>query len=225
MQSAAPTTESSALSVKSWRKIRRRPAPRETRSAISRSRTAARASIRFATFAQAISSTNATAASRSSRPGRSVLTSSSWKPITRIPFFWSKPILFLEFLLNGYHFGVGLGNGNAVFEPRENYQFVIFAVEQSAIKCKWFPQFEIGQRAVEREAVRQHPDDGERLFIEQNRLAEDSGIAAEAALPQAVTQQHDLLMADLFVFRCEIPADYRSDAQHSKEIPGYLRTP
>ena len=52
---------SSRLSTISWRTIRHRVAPSETRTAISRDRCAARASSRLATFEQAMSSTNATA--------------------------------------------------------------------------------------------------------------------------------------------------------------------
>ena len=51
--------------------MRARPAPSAVRMASSRSRDAARASCRWATFAQAMSSTNATAADS--------ITSESWK--------------------------------------------------------------------------------------------------------------------------------------------------
>ena len=56
-----PATASSTLSVSSCRTMRPRLAPRAARTAISRWRASARESSRFATFAQAISSTNATA--------------------------------------------------------------------------------------------------------------------------------------------------------------------
>ena len=49
----------SRLSASSWRTMRRRDAPIARRTAISRSRAVARASIRFARFAHAISSTSA----------------------------------------------------------------------------------------------------------------------------------------------------------------------
>ena len=59
---ATPATNaSSTLSTSSCRTMRHRVAPIETRTAISRERSAARASSRLATFAQAMSSTNATA--------------------------------------------------------------------------------------------------------------------------------------------------------------------
>ena len=134
-------------------------------------------------------------------------------------------ILPFELILNGDHFGIGLGDGHTVSEPRENYQFVILAIELGAIKCQRLPQFEIRQCAVEREAARQDSDYGEWLVIQQNRLAENSAITAETALPQSVTQEDDLFMTELFIVRRKIAADYGGDAQHTKEIPGYLRAP
>ncbi len=63
--STSPATPAMAartrLSIRSWRLIRSRPAPSAERTAISRPRSAARASSRFATFAHAISRTNSTA--------------------------------------------------------------------------------------------------------------------------------------------------------------------
>ena len=61
---APPTTESATLSVSNWRMIRPRPAPIAARMATSRLRAVARTSSRFATLAQAIRRTNATAALR-----------------------------------------------------------------------------------------------------------------------------------------------------------------
>ena len=60
MPSAPPISESTRLSVSSWRMMRRRPAPSAERTASSRVRTVARASSRLATFAQQISSTKPT---------------------------------------------------------------------------------------------------------------------------------------------------------------------
>ena len=53
-------SDSTTLSVSSWRMIRRRPAPSAARTASSRVRALARASSRLATLAQQISSTNPT---------------------------------------------------------------------------------------------------------------------------------------------------------------------
>ena len=70
-----PSSESSALSVSSWRISRLRPLPIDRRTAISRCRADARASMRLATFAQATSRISPTpnrpspAASSSTRGG------------------------------------------------------------------------------------------------------------------------------------------------------------
>ncbi len=61
---AAPNAASTKLSVNIWRMSRRRLPPKAIRNAISFRRDAARASSRFATFAQAINSTTATVAMR-----------------------------------------------------------------------------------------------------------------------------------------------------------------
>ena len=74
---AAPMSVSTQPSVISCRSSRARPAPSAVRTAISRRRASDRAISRLATFAQAISSTNATAAISVSSAGRSVPTSST----------------------------------------------------------------------------------------------------------------------------------------------------
>ena len=70
------------LSVNSWRAIRSLFAPNENRMAISRRRAVARASRRFATFAQAIKSKNPTAPNRTKSVGRMFPTVASFKATT-----------------------------------------------------------------------------------------------------------------------------------------------
>jgi hypothetical protein len=65
---APPTSASTTLSVSSCRTSRLRPAPSAERTTSSRWRAEPRASCRFATLAQAISSTKPTAASSSHSP-------------------------------------------------------------------------------------------------------------------------------------------------------------
>ena len=72
--SAPPAKASARLSVTSWRMRRRRVAPKAERIATSRCREVARASKRFATLAQPISSTKATAPKRTSRAERKLPT-------------------------------------------------------------------------------------------------------------------------------------------------------
>jgi hypothetical protein len=79
-----PPAASTRLSVDSWRSSRPRLAPSAPRTAISRSRTVARARSRCATFAHAMTSTNPTAANSARSAGRACFTTSSWSGTTRI---------------------------------------------------------------------------------------------------------------------------------------------
>ena len=79
---AAPANPSNPLSASNWRINRGRSAPRDMRIAISRCRTAALASSRFATFAQAISSTKPTAPANTQIDWRARCTSESFRVIT-----------------------------------------------------------------------------------------------------------------------------------------------
>ena len=72
MPAAAPISAINRLSVRSCRAMRARLAPSAMRTAISWRRVAARIKSRFATLAQAISSTNATAPTRTSSEVRTL---------------------------------------------------------------------------------------------------------------------------------------------------------
>ncbi len=80
-----PVSASSTLSVSSWRMIRPREPPTAARIAISRRRPVARASRRFATFAHAMRSTNATAPPSTNNDVRTLLTSTSRTGSTEKP--------------------------------------------------------------------------------------------------------------------------------------------
>ena len=68
--------------------MRQRPPPTAARTAISRSRTDALASSRFATFTQAMSSTKSTAPNNTSNVVRDRPTISSWSDSTAIRKLW-----------------------------------------------------------------------------------------------------------------------------------------
>ena len=72
-----PTSDSTTLSVSSWRMMRPRDPPIAARMAISRRRPVARTSRRFATLAQAISRTKLTAPPSTSSDDRTFRTSTS----------------------------------------------------------------------------------------------------------------------------------------------------
>ena len=57
-------------------------------------------------------------------------------------------------------------------------------------------------------------------ILERDRAADDLGIPAEAAPPQAVAQDRHAVAAGDFVLRGEAPPDRRRDAQHVEEPRG-----
>ena len=80
---SAPPPAMTKLSASSWRTSRQRLPPSAARTASWRSRWDARTRSRFATLAQAISSTNATAPMSASRAGRTSATRSAFIGSTR----------------------------------------------------------------------------------------------------------------------------------------------
>ena len=72
------------------------------------------------------------------------------------------------------------------------------------------PELLVGR---EREALRHHADDGRRLAVDPDALADDVCGAAEVALPDAVADERDLLGARLVVGRGEVAAHHRRDAE------------
>jgi hypothetical protein len=82
---APPTSAMTRLSVSACRTRRRRPAPSASRSAASRSRPDAFTSIRFPTFAHAMSRSSPTAASSTSNASRVSPTRNSWSGVMPAP--------------------------------------------------------------------------------------------------------------------------------------------
>src|SRR4029077_2087456 len=61
-------------------------------------------------------------------------------------------------------------------------------------------------------------DNRVRLAVERDAPADDGAIAAEAALPQAVAQDRDMLVADLVFLLGEGAAGQRRHAQDREEV-------
>ena len=77
------------------------------------------------------------------------------------------------------------------------------------------PHLEVGLQEVE--AARQHPDDRERLAVDEERLADDARVAAVAALPQPVGQDDDPVPARHLLLGQEGAAHGRPHAEHREE--------
>ena len=72
------------------------------------------------------------------------------------------------------------------------------------------------------EPRRQHADDLERTAVERDRTADHRRVGAEAMPPQRVAQQHDAMAADGFLLGAKIAAERRRDAQHAEERRRHL---
>src|SRR6266542_3766145 len=160
---APPASASSRLSVRSWRSNRCREAPSAARKANSRCRATARASCRFVTFAQAISNTSPTAANSSRN----------------------------EVLSADSTLAACSGERDAVFQTSHDLKREVVRVgEYRADKSGTghHRQPNVCRAALPTKAGRQHANDGERLFVQFDDLAEHLRVAAITPLPEAVTQ-------------------------------------
>ena len=71
--------------------------------------------------------------------------------------------------------------------------------------------------------TRQHADHRIRRVIQLQNLTEDIGAATELALPQAVADQRHFTAVLDILFREEIAAEHRLQAQHAREVEGHAR--
>ena len=160
--SAPPTRAMSALSTRSGRMSAQRSAPSAARTASSRLRDVPRASMRLATLAQAMSSTKATAPSKSHKV---VCTSSTCLDCSGHSF-GSTSDSFLPAAIwmarpTVLHVGARLLDGDAVLEAAD----AVHAGVRAALVARH--RVELGERHVDRrlvveaEARRQDADDGE----------------------------------------------------------------
>src|SRR5205085_7751820 len=72
-------------------------------------------------------------------------------------------------------------------------------------------------RRLPLERLRQHADNGEALIVERDRLPDDVWIAAEAALPQPLTDDHCATCARLIFFGREVAPQRGRDAERGEE--------
>ena len=129
-------------------------------------------------------------------------------------------ILLLEAGFDRFHFRLSLSERDAFAKASEDNHGMIFAVELGAVERHGHPDVKLAACAEDREAARQNADDGERFLIEQDILADDCGITSEAALPQTVGDNCNLIVAHLIFFRDKIAAEERRYAEQVKEICG-----
>src|SRR5713226_1978155 len=184
--SVPPTSESSMLSVRSWRTMRRRPAPSAVRMAISRRRATARASRRLATLAQAISRTRPTTASSTTRVWRTGPAESSrsgikctlWPVVTG--YCWCRRAAGLEAAddVEIVGFAVGADISLPLGKGAEDFGNDVDGIDP-----------ELNVRSAVPEVGREDADDLHGLVVESERAANDGAVAGKVALPEAVGEQ------------------------------------
>ena len=201
-----PAIESRMLSVSSCRMIRPREPPTAARMAISRRRPVARARRRFATFAQAISSTRLTAPTSTSSDVRTPRTSKS--------LIRSTPkLLFCPNVGNFERKSAADARSRAfacsMRDPRlqpSGHPEVVPGFPRVGIELPRRP--DLWRRAELREVeIVEHTDDRVGLAVECDGPAADIGVVPEAAPPQRLADHDDLrCIGEVFV-SAERPAD------------------
>ena len=73
---------------------------------------------------------------------------------------------------------------------------------------------------VEVERRRQDADDPDRVVVQRQRLADDVGAAAEAALPEGMAQDRDRRRVEAALVGGEVAAERQGDAKQLEEIVG-----
>ena len=213
-----PRSTSRRLSVRTSRTRRHRAAPSASRTASSRCRAVERARKRFVRLAQAMRSTSPTAPSRMKAAGRTSLKSAAAHGVAvSCQFSYSANCPFSACstrLRDRRELGVGLLHRRARSETREHVELADVASNGQRISTPWNPQ--VG--ADEDEPWRHDADDRHRASADADRAAEDCGIAAEAALPEAMADDRGGRTIRTELLACEAAAQCRRHADHRKEI-------
>ena len=210
---------SMTLSISSCLITRQRDAPSDMRTEISRARLVARDSSRLATFAQAISSTNATAPINDRNTVR--IGPPFWLSLKVWTRAWMSLLVsglsdssFLEMLIE---LALRLLARHAGREMAERLQLPGVAFLRFEIRDLRERHPQIG---VEREleAFRHHADDRRRDVVDANRPADHRRIAAVAVQEHAVADDHHGCRARAIVVGHEVASQYRRGAEDARPL-------
>ncbi len=221
--SAPPMAESSRLSVSSCLMSRARPAPSARRTAISRDRAEARASSRLAMFAQAISSTNATAPSEDQQ---SLLDVADHLRVQRrdadagagVRFGMRRGELRREHVTP---MPTVCSRRDAWLQPRDHPEHDQSSRRIGQVQATRPPHLGAVNHARTKRR-RHHAHDLMRLAAERHRLLEDAGIGAEPPLPERVADHDDARSIGHVLARLERSAECRANAEHVEVFVGHL---
>ena len=216
---APPITDSATLSVSNWRMIRPRPAPIAARRATSRLRAVARTSSRFATLAQAISRTNATAALRISSVGRAFLTNTCCRPFDAEAVVLLQRLreLGAEFVCRQLQPRLRLLERDTRLETRGRLEEVTL-IDGVRIELERDPEIGLLSELRDVELRADDADDDEWIAAERDRLADDAGIRRESPRPEAVAEHGHLLAARPIFFRRERAAHHHARPKQTEVV-------
>ena len=217
---SAPQQDSATPSVSIWRISRRRPAPSAVRMAISFCRVAVRASSRLERFAQTISITTPTAHASTSKR-RPDAAADVFRQRGELAF----KIVALrmgarDLLGQDLHLGLGAADGDAGLQAADDRHGVSPAVGLIAERKRKI-QIEVAAGGEDRghiERGRQYAGHGDRLIIDGERAADQSGVGAEPPLPQTVAQQHGLGPVPFAFLGGKQSAELGLNSEHLEEI-------
>src|ERR1017187_7143896 len=189
---APPRRPSARFSVINWRSTRARPAPSANRTAISRWRPMPRATSRFPTFMQAISSTSATTViSRITtgiawrRPtGLGMPRTSSSARGARASFARSGFSRWIR-VANGVQLGGGLRHPDAALQAAEHHGTAVIGIIAGPV-AEGHPKIDAQRRVDAGELRRRDPDHGIRVRFRADGLSEHAGVAMKELLPCVV---------------------------------------
>ena len=243
-----PAHERTRLSTSNWRTSRPREAPSDSRTAISRWRMKPRAMRRFATLAQAMSSTRPTmhirtrsGVEKSLRSGEkpiAALTTSSW-PFMNCSREYADQFLAAGSVISSVRIWVkrpwsGRARGFdrvARLEPAEDLHPAGPAVvhpqprpfrRHGGLHQDGHADLRRLRRIDAGKSRRRDADDRHRRVVDEDLLADHVRVARKAADPVVVAQHHDRMpLVDLVVFlRVEDAPQRRLDPQHREVVPG-----
>jgi len=95
---------------------------------------------------------------------------------------------------------------------------VIPAIQPAAVECERHIDVQrTVQYAKNLERGRENSNDGVRFAFDIDFLTDEARIFTEAASPESVAQDNDLVMSDLFIFRKKCASELNLRAQQRQE--------
>ena len=127
--------------------------------------------------------------------------------------------LFCELARDGVEIALCLRERDAGLQPSEHAQEMA-AVIRELLRRQPERQIDLIGRVREVKSAREDADDGVRLVVEMNRLADDGGIGRKPIGPERVAEQHDVSAARTLFLGGEHSPEERLDLQEPEQRRG-----